>query len=351
VTSEPLVSVIIPVFNREDLISRAITSVLSQDYPNFELIVVDDASNDNTAAVIKEMISEGSVRLIKHGTRTGHATSMNDGIDLAGGPLVAFLDSDVEWRPDKLSRQVEEHQASSDPHKTVCYSKLLVKGPGGQDVRPSRPKGVTEPVGDYLFVYGGMIQQSTIMLPTPLASKVRFRNKLRYHVDWDFCLRLEQIGVQFVMVDEPLATWFDDERPDRVSRNTKLRESLAWLDEVAQLLSKNAYHARRLTLIDQLRISEGLLALRILLHAYRAGAIPSKDFWAYWARAIRPGGGSEPAAIWLLKSVYRLIRSASPRSADFLKRLHRTFYPGTKPVEGNLFTSSRNEAGNKEQLK
>ena len=323
---EPLVSVIIPVFNREDLISRAIESVLLQDYPDYEIILIDDASSDNTVEKINKTINEGRIRLIKLNKRVGPAIARNIGIDLAIGTLVAFLDSDDSWRPNKLSRQVEAVQSSLDPTNTMCYCRLLIKRTQGQEVRPSRAKGATETVGDYLFISDGVILSSTIMLPTYLAAKVRFRDEFRGHEDWDFCLRLGQMGVQFVMVDEPLATWYDDDRPDRISINTKVHESLAWLEEVSHLLSKNAYHARQLALINGLRIREGRLVLSILSASQRAGAIRFRT-------------AAVLAAIWLIRSVYLLIRSVSPRSADLLKRLFRTFYPEAK--SGGWQTSAR----------
>ena len=102
---KPLVSVIIPTYNRAVLVKNAIQSVLDQTYDNFEVIVVDDASNDSTAAVIAS-IEDQRLTYIRH-EMNGHASAArNTGIAAAEGELIAFLDDDDEWLPLKLEKQV-----------------------------------------------------------------------------------------------------------------------------------------------------------------------------------------------------------------------------------------------------
>ncbi len=98
-----MVSVIMPAFNRAEYIGRAIESVRTQDYPDWELLVVDDGSTDSTPAVVREYLSE-RVRYFRreHG---GPAAARNAGIENARGGLIAFLDSDDFFLPGKLSAQ------------------------------------------------------------------------------------------------------------------------------------------------------------------------------------------------------------------------------------------------------
>lgn len=98
------ISVIIPTFNRADVLERAIKSVLCQTYKNFELIVVDDGSTDNTNRILERY--DKSIRHFSklHG---GVSSSRNFGLEKAEGSWVAFLDSDDYWLPEKLERQME----------------------------------------------------------------------------------------------------------------------------------------------------------------------------------------------------------------------------------------------------
>ena len=101
----PTVSVIIPTYNRAHLIGRAIRSVLNQTYQDFELIVVDDGSTDNTEEVVKGF-NDGRIRYIRHDENRGGAAARNTGIKASQGEYIAFLDSDDEWLPHKIEKQL-----------------------------------------------------------------------------------------------------------------------------------------------------------------------------------------------------------------------------------------------------
>lgn len=108
------VSVIVPTYNRADLISKTIESILNQTYKNFELIIVDDGSTDNTEEVIRKFKDSR----IKY-TKTDHsggipARPRNIGIKKAKGEYIAFLDSDDMWLPEKLEKQIKVFQASNE---------------------------------------------------------------------------------------------------------------------------------------------------------------------------------------------------------------------------------------------
>ncbi|MBW4497060.1 MAG: glycosyltransferase family 2 protein [Oscillatoria princeps RMCB-10] len=114
-----LVSVIVPVYNGERYLSAALESIFAQDYHPFEVIVVDDGSVDSTAAIAK---SFKSVQYI-YQTNQGIANAMNRGIDAAGGELIAFLDQDDLWTPNKLRLQVDYLVN----HPEIQYAISLVK--------------------------------------------------------------------------------------------------------------------------------------------------------------------------------------------------------------------------------
>ena len=104
--NKPLVSVIIPTYNRADMIKRAINSVYNQTYDNFEIIVVDDASNDNTIEVIGNYKDE-RIKYLKLEDNQGQCFARNRGIEISKGEYIGFLDSDDEWLPLKLEKQLE----------------------------------------------------------------------------------------------------------------------------------------------------------------------------------------------------------------------------------------------------
>src|SRR3990167_9420175 len=92
----PVVSVVMPTFNLARLLERALRSALDQTYDNLEIIVVDDASSDDTPDVVKTVQDE-RVRYIRHETNRGGSAARNTGIRIATGEFIAFLDDDDEW--------------------------------------------------------------------------------------------------------------------------------------------------------------------------------------------------------------------------------------------------------------
>jgi glycosyltransferase involved in cell wall biosynthesis len=104
---EPLVSVIIPVHNRPRELQRAVESVLAQTYANYEIIIVDDCSTDNTFEVVQKLEQKDSrIHGFRNEKNGGGAYTRNQGIARSRGTLVAFLDSDDEWLPEKLDHQI-----------------------------------------------------------------------------------------------------------------------------------------------------------------------------------------------------------------------------------------------------
>ncbi|NLI92082.1 MAG: glycosyltransferase family 2 protein [Peptococcaceae bacterium] len=103
-----LVSVIMPAYNSEKYIEKAISSVLSQSYSNFELIVVDDGSRDDTAIIVSEIAGRDKrIQFFRNQKNSGVSETRNFGISQAKGDWIAFLDSDDMWAPGKLEKQIK----------------------------------------------------------------------------------------------------------------------------------------------------------------------------------------------------------------------------------------------------
>jgi len=113
-----LISCIIPTFNRSDLVVRAVKSVLSQKWSNWELIIVDDGSTDDTERALHRFLVP-AVRYEKQ-DHAGVSAARNRGIDLAQGNWIAFLDSDDVWQPTKLTKQIEF--LKRNPDYLICQS-------------------------------------------------------------------------------------------------------------------------------------------------------------------------------------------------------------------------------------
>ncbi len=135
----PLVSVIIPMFNAEKYIATTIESVLNQTYRDYEILIVDDGSTDNSMNILSELGARHNdrIKILRHdgGINRGVAASRNLAISKAKGELLAFLDADDLWYPDKLSKQVEFMK--SHPEIRLSYSRATVIREGkGADFMP-----------------------------------------------------------------------------------------------------------------------------------------------------------------------------------------------------------------------
>ena len=190
---KPLVSVVIPTWNRRDLVRQAIGSVVAQSRGDWELIVVDDGSTDGTAPMIEAM-NEPRVRIIEldHGGSVGHLR--NVGAQAATAPWLAFLDSDDLWLPGKLQLQLDALEASG---AGWCYGACELLAPSG-DVTPIR-------AGQFLPLSGDILDDllagrtgayiGTLVVRRELFEKVGgFEESLANREDFDFELRLAAIA-------------------------------------------------------------------------------------------------------------------------------------------------------------
>lgn len=101
------VSIIMPAYNVEDYIEESIRSVIEQTYSNWELIIIDDRSTDQTISKVEPFLADNRIKLLVNECNLGGAGTRNRGIDMASGRFIAFLDSDDLWSPEKLEQQVD----------------------------------------------------------------------------------------------------------------------------------------------------------------------------------------------------------------------------------------------------
>lgn len=150
-----LVSIIMPSYNTGKYIRETIESVLAQSYENWELIIVDDCSTDNTDEVVNQYLADERIRYIKNDTNSGAAISRNSALNEAKGKWIAFLDSDDLWEPTKLEKQVA-FMVDNDYHFSYTnYIEIDEKSlPNGKYV--TGPKWITKH-GMYNYCWMGCL--------------------------------------------------------------------------------------------------------------------------------------------------------------------------------------------------
>jgi glycosyltransferase involved in cell wall biosynthesis len=212
----PLVSVILPTYNRAGLLSRAIQSVLSQTFVHWELIVWDDGSNDHTEEVVKT-VSDERTRFF-YAQNNGVAYARNRAIEASRGKYLAFLDSDDEWCQDKLADQAAA--LNNYPAIDILFGDFLNTNMGTgerhrafQEYPHSLGSLKSEQISDRLFlvrddivkslVIENFIATDTVMLRREILARTGgFREGLRNSEDFELWWRLGLAGCRFGYLDK-----------------------------------------------------------------------------------------------------------------------------------------------------
>lgn len=206
----PLVSVILPTYNRAYCISPAIESVLRQTHTNLELIIVDDCSTDNTTQILGE-IDDPRLRVIRHEHNRGAAAARNTGIAAARGELIAFQDSDDEWCISMLARQLAR-RADLGPGYEVSYCAKVVHGRDDHGnfgpryaayVPPADRKVVEGDVLDEVFQNAIASTQTIVVTKRLLDAVGGFDESLKVGIDWELTVRLARQS-KFAFIEDPL---------------------------------------------------------------------------------------------------------------------------------------------------
>jgi len=125
----PLVSIITPSFNSEKFIASTIRSVQDQTYSNWELLIVDDCSTDNTERIVADFTqNDNRIKFYKLTKNSGAGVARNQAVQMAGGKFIAFLDSDDVWKPEKLSKQTNYLISNNLPFTFSFYDCIDEEG-------------------------------------------------------------------------------------------------------------------------------------------------------------------------------------------------------------------------------
>jgi glycosyltransferase involved in cell wall biosynthesis len=209
--SQYKISVIIPTYNREKLILNAIESLKKQTYQDFEIIVVDDCSSDNTQALLE---NDDRVKYVRHSENKGASEARNTGIGLSEAEFIAFLDSDDEWLPLKLEKQIEVFNKNKNVGVVYTGVQNILRG---HKISENSPKYRGD-IKRELMKANIVGTTSTVMVKADLLKKVDgFDTNLLSCQDWDLWVRLAQI-TEFDFVEDPLV-FFHQHEGERISSN------------------------------------------------------------------------------------------------------------------------------------
>jgi glycosyltransferase involved in cell wall biosynthesis len=234
VTSQnALVSVIIPAYNRPKRTERAVQSVVKQTYRPIELIVVDDGSSPRLRETIPtKSDSLAEFHLIEHETNKGANAARNTGIDAANGEYIGFLDSDDEWVPEKIDRQIETIKSTG---ADFVYTGIRQVNEDGNviTVKNANPPDDIESE----LIKGNIIGTfSTIIVSTKVILLAGYPNpKLPCWQDWEWYLRLSNFA-QIDAVESPLVIRHNE--GGQISDNFQYK--LKSFDIIKKRLGKNA---------------------------------------------------------------------------------------------------------------
>jgi glycosyltransferase involved in cell wall biosynthesis len=209
--NQPKISVIIPTYNRVHLIGRAIESVLNQTYQDFEIIVVDDGSTDNTEKLIKNFQKKDKrIKYIQHKENKGEGAARNTGIKISKSPFIAFQDSDDESFPQRLEKQIKVFENESQKVGLV-YSDMLLISNKGQKKYFMSPRFTPE--NGFIYEKALNYEILGIGIGTSLMPKRCFKvvgffdDKIPYFVDVEFFIRLSKY-FYFYHISEPLINFY-----------------------------------------------------------------------------------------------------------------------------------------------
>lgn len=203
-----LVSVIIPLYNRENTIQRAVDSVLNQTYSNIEVLVVDDGSTDNSVEMLKKYHNDNRVKIFCQESNQGANAARNRGIREAKGEYIAFHDSDDAWVPDKLEKQLK---CMETENYDVCFSSFKRFFTNSSQIVPDISEQLSSTVVRERLKAGNVVGTPTLVIHRDVVKTVgMFDEEMPRLQDYEFAIRIAK-KFDFGFVNEPLVIEYQTE--------------------------------------------------------------------------------------------------------------------------------------------
>lgn len=267
-------SVVITTYNYGLFVRKSINSVLSQTYKNFELIIVDDGSEDGTKEIVSEYASDARVRYI-YQKNAGQPKAKNRGICESCGEFIAFLDADDIWMPTKLEKQLA---LFADPEVGVVYSRRYWINPDGVEISGNERSLRRGKILDYIFVDNFVCFSSSVIRRSYLEQVGYFDESLPMGIDYDLWIRLASV-CKFDFVDAPLVKYRTGH--SNLSKNTMKRYECA-----QKIMRKNLFN-------PQIRFSM----------SWYVPALAWSDTWSNYGYYLGSTGKKKDGIIYALKAI------------------------------------------------
>jgi glycosyltransferase involved in cell wall biosynthesis len=214
----PLVSVIMPTYNREVLLVEAVDSVIEQSYEHWELIIVDDGSVDNTAAVVNDRYGKDERIKYIHQPNQGQSVARNNGVEFSSGEYIAFLDSDNLWDANRLREGVSVLQ--ENPEVGLCYADVIYIDANSDEIHRINMPRYTGFVFPKLIV-DNFVSMNTVMVRRAVLPSLRpFNQKNRLDEDYELWLDMS-VKNQYFYIPKYLAYYRIE--GERISNNFMVR--------------------------------------------------------------------------------------------------------------------------------
>ncbi len=246
---KPLVSIVIPTYNRARELARAISSVLGQTYQDWEVMIVDNHSDDDTDDVVKSF-NDSRLKIYKINNVGIIAASRNLGISRAKGEYIAFLDSDDWWVPGKLELSVKCLESGND---VVYHNMFLVNKPNPKVFfRKTKTRSLKTPVFSDLITNGNVITTSSVVIRKRILDKVGGMSEDRGLIaieDFDTWIRVAKVTEKFECIHDTLGCyWVDGNSYWSVINPIKVNEKIEYLkslyaDDFVALYDQKGYWA------------------------------------------------------------------------------------------------------------
>lgn len=208
---QPLVSIITPTYQSRDFILDTIKSVLNQSYQNWEMIIVDDASQDGIKEFIAEHVDDRRIKVFTKEINEGAARARNQGIDVAKGKYVAFLDSDDRWHPNKLLLQIQYMEEKKCEFSFTSY--CMKKDTKGKETIINVPPSI-----DYEgFLRNTIIGTSTVILNREKINNVHLVDVRQDHDSMTWLRIMRENNIVAHGIDVALTTYY--KRKGSISNN------------------------------------------------------------------------------------------------------------------------------------